>query len=333
MQSRVRRSILLSLSLLTAATLTTGASLAGAAAKEPATKSTPAVQVLDVGRVRLHLASTWVVAVAQKVCEHGACRRQCAPGYNDRVYLSTLAPLLNCPLSFRRNSVWVVPSARKGASTRQMLAYDGGSEILSIPSKGVTLYGFGKPGMRAVNGAEPSTLARLLASHQSVAVPSSWRAISDGLVTVDVPPTWTVHDLAGPNAVNPGTCASPYFLHPAAYVGAGTAVVYCPDVTESAAAESEVTPGNGAWLVGANYARGGQTAPFTLHVAISPPGTTTRPRTVHGVSATLSFALAPNGTNALLVTVQAGGRPHYLVLGMGLSPTIAEQILSSLRVS
>lgn len=307
--------------------LATGASLAGASAKAPSTKAVSDFQALDIGRVRLHVASSWVVLVAQKACGHGTCRRQCAPGYNDRVYLSTFAPLLNCPLNFRRNSVWVVPTAQKGTTTRRMLAYDGGSEILSIPSKGVTLYGFGKPGVRAVNGEEPSSLARLLASHGSVAVPSSWRALSEGVLTVDVPASWVVHTLSG-NEINPGTCASSYFSRPAAYVGFNNETVFCPYITPSGAAESEVTAGNGVWLVGPGYA-----PQFSLNVAIKPPGLTTRPRTVHGVSATIGFALTPNGTNAVVVKVAASGHPHYLVLGMGLSPTIAEQILSSLRVS
>jgi hypothetical protein len=320
--------------LVAAATLVAGASLAGASATAPVTRVAAGVQVLDLGQVRLHVPSTWVVAVAQKVCGHGSCRRQCAPGYDERVYVSTFAPQLNCPLNFRRNSVWVVPSSKKGATKRQTLAYDGGSEILTIPSEGVTLYGFGKPGVRAVNSEEPSTLARLLASRQPVAVPSSWPDITDGVVTVAVPPTWAIHALGGPNAINPGTCGSRYFPRPAAFVGSGTAVVYCPFVTASGEVSAAVIPGNGAWLVGADYAPGGgHTVPFSLNVALNPPGTTTEPRTIHGLSTTIGFALAPNGTDVLLVTVVVGGRSHYLVLGLGLAPTIAEQILSSLRAS
>jgi hypothetical protein len=85
--------------------------------------------------------------------------------------VSTFAPLLNCPLNFRRNSVWVVPTARTGAATRRRLSYDGGTEILTMPSVGVTLYGFGKLGMRAVDNKGASSLSRLLAAHKPVAVP------------------------------------------------------------------------------------------------------------------------------------------------------------------
>jgi hypothetical protein len=300
--------------------LSTGASLAGATATS---RPTGSVRVLDIGQVRLHVPGSWVVTVAQKVCGRGTCRRQCAPGYDKRVYVSTFPPLLNCPLNFRRNSVWVVPTARKGATTRRRLSYDGGSMILSIPSKGVTLYGFGKPGVHAVETEEPSSLARLLAAHLPVAVPSGWQSVSDGVLSMKVPATLPVRHLAGPNDVNPGSCGGPYFPSPVVSVGFSTAIVYCPPAS-SAEAEFLATPGNGAWLVGANDA-------IRLPAVFSPPGTAARSRTIHGRNATISFALAPNGTNAVLVGVVADGVPHYLVLGLGLAPTIAEKILSSLR--
>jgi hypothetical protein len=323
-QPRARRSIRLSLALLAAAaTLSAGASLAGATATS---RTTSSVKVLDIGQVRLHVPGSWVITVARKVCGHRTCRRQCAPGYAKRVYVSTFPPLLNCPLNFRRNSVWVVPTARKGATTRRRLAFDAGSEILTIPSKGVTLYGFGKPGVHVVATEEPSSLARLLAAHLPVAVPSGWQSVSDGVVSMEVPARWPVRHLAGPNDINPGACGGPFFPNPAASVGVGTAIVFCADNTSSTDAASLAAPGNGAWLVGASNA-------VHLPVVFSPPGTTTRSRTIHRLHATIRFALAPNGTNAVLVTVVAGGVPHYLVLGLGLAPTIAGEILSSLRAS
>jgi hypothetical protein len=335
MHVHARRTIPLSVSLsllAAAATLVAGASLAAAAPNAPIPMQP---KVLDVGQVRLHVPVGWTVTVAEKICGHGTCRRQCAPGYEARVYVSTFAPLLRCPLNFRRNSVWVVPTSQKGATTRQTSTYDGTTEILTIPSSGVALYGFGKLGVRAVDSEEPSTLARLLAAHLPVAVPSGWHAITDGVLSVEVPRTWPTHFLAGPNAINPGSCGAPYFPRPTAVVGSGTAIVFCPFVTPSVRAQSLATPGNGAWLVGSKYVAPGtrKPGPFRLFVEFSPPGTATRSRAINGLVATFTYGLAPNGTNAVLATVTVGGHSHDLVLGLGLTPLIAEEILSSLRVA
>jgi hypothetical protein len=104
-------------------------------------------------------------------------------------------------------------------------------------------------------------------------------------------------------------------------------VVHCPAITQSTVAEAASSPGSGAWLVGASY----KPAPLRLAVGFTPPGTQTRTRTINGLSVTISYGLAPNGTNALLATVVAGGHARHLVLGLGLTPAIAEQILSSLH--
>jgi hypothetical protein len=324
---RRAQSFRVSMALLAAtATLVAGATLAGAAARAPRAKSAT-VQVLDVGLVRLHVPATWVLDVGQKICAHGACRRQCAPGYDKRVYLSTFPPVVNCLLNFRRNSVWIVPTSRIGATTRQTLSYDGGTVILSIPSSGVTLYGFGKPGERAVLTETPSTLARLLGSVLPAAVPHSWQRVTDGALSMAVPSSWPVRRL-GTGAVGPGACGAQAFPRPEAVLGVATAVVHCPAFIAASLAAAGTTPGNGAWLFDDTGSRSTGGMPL---VAFDPPGLRAQTLAVHGLTVTVRFPLAPNGTNTVWVSVNAGGHHHVLVLGLGASPNIAAAILSSLR--
>lgn len=327
MQLRARRSFRRNLLLLAAsANLIAGATVA-AAASGPGQRAATSVQVLDIGLVRLHVPSSWVVDVGQKICAHGSCRRQCAPGYDKRVYLSRFAPMLNCPLNFRRNAVWVVPTSRKGATTRQTLAYDGGSVILSMPASGVTLYGFGKPGVRAVDTEEPSSLARLLGSHLTASVPTGWQRVSDGSMSMAIPANWPVHRL-GHDSIAPGACGTPSFLRPAAFIGTPGVVAYCPHLTTAEVAEAATVPGNGAWLSTAERSGPGNNQPIAT---FDPPGLRAEELRINGLDVTLSFALAPNGTNTVWASALASGKRHTLVLGLGLQPTIAVAILSSLR--
>ena len=328
MSVRARRSIHLSLTLLAAAaTLAAGATLAGAAARAQGSRAATAVRALDIGLERLHVPATWQLSVAAKVCDtHGKCRPMCGPGYDKRVYVSTFSPMLACSLNFHRNSVWVVIRSGKGATTRRTSAFDGKTVILSIPSRGVTFFGFGKLGVRAVNELEPSAIARLLARHLPARTPPGWRRLTDGSVSVSVPPSWPVRQLKGNSVVNPGVCAGPYFFHPAAFVGTASVTPLCPDLSAATRADAMVGPVNGAWLAGPPSVG----SPTRLNAYFALPGTATLSLRINGLSVTITYPRSPNGSNAALVAVTSGGRPHYLVLGLGLSPTIAEEIVGSL---
>jgi hypothetical protein len=286
---------------------------------------TAETKVLDVGLIRLHVPQRWTVASASLVCagHSTGCRRPCAPGYDRVVYLSTFAPVLGCSLSFRRNAIWVVPTARSGATTKQTSRFDGTTVILTIPRYAVTLYGFGPLGARTVDEFEPSSLAHLLAARLPASVPSAWRHVDAGALRVAVPNGWPVHGLTESMATNPGVCGWPYFVHVGLFVGRSTGLVGCVADDDL---DGLTAPGNGAWLF--------TSAPWLrrLNEAFPRRGMAVVSRTIDGVAVHVAYPRSPNGSDVVLITVPSDPAVR-LILGLGLHALVAEQVLGSLRVS
>jgi hypothetical protein len=185
----------------------------------------------------------------------------------------------------------------------------GGQEIVAIPSlhAQITAVGAGRAILATVG---PSSLAAVLALRHPITVPRSWKAVRFAGLQIAVPADWPIAALTG-QLPEPGVCTGPIFQTATVYLGAdGFRPLCAPTVAQLD------PPVDGAWLAAptSNQQANIQTmalGPLLVSVEYSDPDT--------------------DAAIAVRVTVDA--QTVNLVVGLGVDPTVAEGILSSLRTS
>jgi hypothetical protein len=281
---------------------------------------------IDVGRARLWLPKRWRLETAPCPSGSTGCTPACPPGVDDAVYVATDAQVDGCFASaVRTDSVWLVPErVGTGQTTWRRLAAGRGSVDVSAPKLGVTIFGFGPQGARIALGVSASTLDLVLATTLPTPVPAGWHRVSYRGLSVAVPPEWPITRLGGPHSISPGSCGFDFFPHPRASTGFGAEVLWCPLISADTELVQHSAPANGVWLraVGAagTLPSGGWGA------------TTSRDRTLHGLTLQLSIPLGLQGADYLSVVVHHGANAGELVVGLGRTPGVATAILSSLRL-
>jgi hypothetical protein len=288
---------------------------------------------IDIGMVRLFAPRAWILGTPDSICGESRtgpirCGAPCAPDASDIVMVIKAPPILTCrePVAIRHyDSVWVLGSREKPGLRR--LRIDGGTIVRSIPSLGVVLYGFGSTGESIVRAAGPSSFAAFLSARVPVAAPIGWRTDSVGPIAVSIPKSWPRRQLNARSWPVPGICNSPIFPHPIAYSGSPSDGGYpCPADDSRTFLYETAYPGDGIWLT---IASGQQFQhPF---IEESPP--IGRVVTVRGlrVEVRLGLPRAGDGSDTVEFLVTVGRTTVAGILGLGLNPRVAEEILSSIR--
>lgn len=284
---------------------------------------------VDVGRVRLWIPATWTLAA--DACppgakELGCLSSPCPPGSADTV---TVADFVAPPTACRGSvhgapSVWVFP--RPGGPGRATVRHlRRGAVVVEVPALGVALYGYSTKGARIAESFGRSPLASLLAARLPSPTPPRWRRIAYGTLSAEVPASWPYHLLDGSHLADPGSCGFSAFPSPVADVGQSRLALFCPLIDETTILRANATPGNGVWLeepgTAPSYVLGYDRAISTVE------------RRVHGLRLELAFLRSLSGSDAVEVIVHRDGEAAELLVGLGRSPRIAEQILSSLQLA
>ena len=226
--------------------------------------------------------------------------------------------------------MWIFPARRgPGVATWRSLHRGDGSVIVRDPALGIALYGFTAQGARIAEAVEPSALERLLGTRLPVDVPAGWRRVSLGALSVRVPVRWPRHRLGERSGrgyvAPPNFCGFGYFPRPVADTGVGVDVYHCPMLDADTALRGSAAPGNGVWLESDGASQG-------LPPAVA-PGTTVTSRRLHGVRIELEVPRMPLGTDALEVVIPSRHGDAVVVVGLGRSPRVAAEILSSIRLA
>lgn len=317
----------------------------GSMSESTTTTTTPSehrgLHALDVGLVRL-----WAPGQGSHPWYVLPVGRQCDPGNDYTIYVSSRAPILGCPpnktLMEAPDSVWIQTVKNPGTFVRNPATSDlpgwrGDAIRIPVPRLGVILYGFGFAAMQVAESYQTSGLYQLLHASLPVPYPSSWRTIDYGPLSVSVPQSWSVRNLSGvaDRATNPGTCGEPVFPlaagRPSVWLGYSRVIVYCPAILAMEGLTFRSEPGFGLWLENTYVRRPGQTpfSPILFPVQGVPYGT----RIIHQHGLTLYLLLperaAPDGAIEFIVT--HGRTTVRGVVGLAGSSPLAEQILSSIR--
>lgn len=279
---------------------------------------------IDIGMVRLFVPHLWMLRTAVPICGLAeGCSAPCASGVSAAVVVTTAAPRLACSKAIREDdSVWVL--ALRGEPPTRLLHHDGGTVVRSMPALGVVLYGFGSLGVRIVQSAGPSSLAAFLNTRLPVAVPSGWTTVSVGPLAVSVPPSWPRRLLTARSWPTPGFCASRVFPHPVAYTGSiSNAAHSCPVIDAQTILYATAFPGDGVWFT--------EVAGKAVEYPFFPP--ISRMITINGlrVRVRLGLPATDGGSDVVEVWATVGRTTVSATLGLGLSPKVAEEILSSIR--
>jgi hypothetical protein len=275
---------------------------------------------IDVGRVRLWLPSGWRLVADDCIPDSTAlCFPSCPVGQNDTITVAAYSAILHCQIrEVGDAAVWIAPRRLgTGPATWRRLRIGHGSVVVQVPRLGVTLYGFTALGARVAMAFTPSTLERLLEARLPTAVPRHWRRIAYGNLSIDVPPSWPVTPLADSRLTDPGACGLGDFSTPVADLGTDDVTPMCPIEFPNEWLRTSARPVNAVWL---------QVPGVWLDPARNDA------RRVHGMTINLRPMTFLTGSDALQVLVRRGSSVGDLVLGLGTSPTVAEAILSSLRL-
>jgi hypothetical protein len=285
---------------------------------------------VDLGRVRLWLPTGW--SLASDPCPMSdttaACPQEgCPPGGGDVLYVATFSVPAACHGAVRGDgSVWLFPRpVGTGPPTWRALRAGHGSVLVEVPALGVSLYGFSPMGARVAESFGPSPLETLLAARLPTAPPRGWHRISYGSLSVEVPASWPVRLLPGSHYADPGACEFSEFETPVADVGFGPNILFCPLIDSDTVLRANAAPVNGAWLQ--------SEGPSPSDVAGGPSAVAPVQRRVHGLRLVLGVARSLHGSDAMQVAVHHDGQVGELVVGLGRSPLVAEQILSSIELT
>lgn len=188
----------------------------------------------------------------------------------------------------------------------------------AVPELGVTLTVHGAAGPVLDTLTSSARRVVLAAPERVTAVPSDWRTVSFGGVTLQVPPTMRITRLAG-SLLPPGACGKQIFADPpTVFVGNGSSVgPFCPFIAAGVVA----VPVDGVWI---------STMPDAFP-APAGPATVIRGVELGGLAVTIDAATDP----LLTIRTRLGGAaaPTVIRLGLGPDPTIARTILSSIRAT
>jgi hypothetical protein len=216
------------------------------------------------------------------------------------------------------------------ASSRATLPA-GSPSILDIPSLGVTITAYGKS-EAVTHSLGPSALHVVLAQQYPVATPKGWKTITFEGFEADVPASWPTHALrivdegGGISQRNlPPPCGQKVFAKPASYLGSYTGVFSCQEFTFRELLQFSVGPTNGLWIQNSIPASEAAAQDKTLQEI----------RThLHSGTTQLSASYEKyQGADTVDVNLTTGGRTLQTTIGLGTDPTVAEEVISSLRVA
>lgn len=186
----------------------------------------------------------------------------------------------------------------------------------------VTLDGPDSEAIAATFGSSP---ARQALSAGPVVDAAGWQAIEHGGVSLSVPPSWSVADLAAQRGVlDPGSCRSTMFDPggvPTAAVGESSTLVRCRDLSGTV----DLRPASGVWL-----------RTISAAAAAAALGPTLASGEVDGMAVAVvdvdRSSTSPLGSTIDLVVTTPTGMVQ-VTIGGGADPAEARAILRSLRSS
>jgi hypothetical protein len=194
-----------------------------------------------------------------------------------------------------------------------------------VPALGVAMYGFLPVGARIAESFGPSPLESLLAARLPTAPPRGWRRISYGTLSAEVPTSWPVRLLPGSHDADPGACEFSDFETPVADLGFSPILLFCPLIDSDTVLRANAAPVNGVWLQSEGTTPSDATGSTGAIALVQ--------RRVHGLRLVLGVPRTLHGSDALQVAVHHDGQVGELVVGLGRSPLVAEQILSSIELT
>lgn len=286
-------------------------------------------RALDVGLVALTVPTSWTVrsSLGRAPCTGAPASCGCAPGPSDTIVLAVAPPQAACGAAASSGSdepappdaVWVVASP--GHAGPVDVGADVARRSIAVVRRAlsVTLIGYGAEGAAIVRTARPDPLDELLSGWAGARTPRSWRSIGLGGIELSVPPSWPVHDLASGRLANPGLCGGPTFEAPVADLGVSPVTLPCPTRPGHAASPP---PSDGVWL----------SAPDADSLSVRALSADIDVRDVHGVLLAVSYLEGVQDPGTIVVAIRGFGLPPVsarLVLGVGASPRVADEILSS----
>jgi hypothetical protein len=256
---------------------------------------------LDFGRARLWAPKGWQ-AFGPNTCPHGGREVLSGPAVTCHGP-APIKPYLRVePIDrqvgsgrvFKLNGLRVFPQTKPS----------GVSVDWAVPSLDVIMQAYGARAESIARTLSPSSLAAVTAAPLPVTIPPSWKAVTYGGLTARVPPNWSTGGLA----------CSGFFTQPSVLEGGNVGAAGCGQNDDNGA----FTPTDGLWLEGDRALR-----PVTLGDAV-------RRFTVDGHPAVISD---PQQGPAIDVEVTLAGQHLYAIVGLGVDPDIAQEVLSSLRTT
>ncbi len=290
----------------------------------PAVTHEAKAKPFDFGYVRLWLPSSWSTTNAQTL--HPSCHPDYL-SYHDQIFSPLYpAPFRPCPAAAHGDWVLILPAPKTVPAGATPIKINGitawaspakppGATQYELPSLHTAITVLGSGAHKLLDTLQPSTLAAVLQTHYPTPVPSGWRTVRYHDITARVPSTWPVKAVG--NRIPPGGCGDPLPKPPAVFTGNSTGgVTNCG----SQPVELVTIPADGLWL----------------HPTI-PGALLSEPREpVHLIGGTAQLVYWPGGdgyADAIDLLLTLHGHHIDATIGLGLNPTIAEAIISSLGVT
>jgi hypothetical protein len=264
----------------------------------------------DYGRLRLWLPSGWEPEAASGgPCQIGPPAQrlvligdycQTRPGGD---YVVVRRAPATAPTGDRRISVNEVATySPSSPATKPPLM-----RTWDVPSLGVQLTFTGATALAVTKTLGPSPLAAVLKLRDALAVPAGWKTVAFGGLTANVPAAWA------DERTIPGGCGTPLAAnHPLVILGNR----YGP-ADSCLEAPIDLSPTDGLWLPGSRLPALGSTGDLNDTLSSGPDRT--------------YISSTPSSGPVVRVVVTSPSGSHYAEVGIGNNPTIAEQVISSLR--
>ncbi|MHB8505693.1 MAG: hypothetical protein ACYDEN_08255 [Acidimicrobiales bacterium] len=290
----------------------------------PAVTPAPGAKSFDFGYVRLWLPPAWSTTNAQDL------RPSCHPGsisYHDQVFSPLYpGPFRPCPAAVHGDWVLILPAPKttllgatrtkiNGITAWASPARPNGATRYDLPSLHTAITVLGPAAHKLLGTLQPSALAAVLEARYPTVIPKQWRRVDYHGISAAVPSTWPLKPVG--SSLPPGACGRPFPTPPAVYTGNSTAgAADCG----SQPIELVTIPADGLWLhpVAPNDFPGEPREP--IHVT-------------HGTAQLIYWPGGDGYADALDLLITLHGHRVDAGIGLGVDPSIAEAIISSLGVT
>jgi hypothetical protein len=302
---------------------TTG--LAGAAPAQPATTHPADADAVDYGLLQLWLPPGWHI-FSTSATATGSC-----PPAQSVMFDTTVPASCTQPATVASEAYVMVTTLAEATPainpTHQWIngiPVSESSGPSSAPGFSITTYRITRLGVSiqatatgevVVDSLGPSSFYAL--SHETALpeVPASWKTVRYDGFEARVPNIWPVQTLTAEDTP-PGECSDLTFPAPQVYLGDAGAATNCPYESSTGVPATS----NGLWM-----------RPYLANLPGSGDYNTTLPRTP--VTETLADAdVHEYFTGTAVVGVTSGSHRVSVVVGLGANPTVAEEVLASIRL-